>query len=332
MTIPRTINDLKQLITNEVEENINLDYKAADSLQNVDGKKKEIAKDASAMANSAGGIIIYGIKEFDESKKRHLPESITPVQRSKFSKEWLEQVIHSNISPKIDGLLIYPVPLEKEDEVAYVVEIPQSTTAHQNTKDHRYYRRHNFESVPMLDYEIRDIYNRSLHPVIELEFEIEKHTYEKRSLNIPAVTPKEKEYQTDVTLYVTPRNKGNVFANYINFYIQISEEILDTRYMSNLEIDINERVKLYGDNTHRDVVDYKSYPIGGGYPKYGPSRFDPVLPGLSGPSTNFSLVEDPKLNYREITWTVHADNAPPQSGSILLHEIPVSFRKEEEVE
>lgn len=342
MKIPKTINDLMQLITDEVEENINLDYKAADALQNTDSKKKEIAKDVSAMANSAGGIIIYGIKEFDEPDNSHLPESITPVQRSEFSKEWLENVINSNISPKID-VFIHPISLEKEDEVVYVVEIPQSKTAHQNTRDFRYYRRHNFLSEPMLDYEIRDIYNRSQHPVIELELEIERHTYEKRRSMIPSrpeyiyeeggkivLKPREKEYQTDVTLYVTPRNKGNVFANYINFFIQIPEDILDTKYMSNLETDFDGRVKLYGDNTHRDVVDYQSDPLGAGFPKYGPSRFDPVLPGLRGPAASFSLLEDPELNHREIEWAVHTDNAPPQSGSILLNEIPVTIKREED--
>jgi len=42
------------------------------------------------MANSAGGIIIYGIKEYDEADKRHLPEKIDPIQQNVFSKEWLE--------------------------------------------------------------------------------------------------------------------------------------------------------------------------------------------------------------------------------------------------
>ena len=74
MLIPKTKRDLDRLIADGVEENISLDYKAADSLQNTDGKKKEIAKDISAMANSAGGVIIYGIKEHDAVDMRHLPQ------------------------------------------------------------------------------------------------------------------------------------------------------------------------------------------------------------------------------------------------------------------
>ncbi len=95
--MPWDLPTIQSYIKNQVEESINLDYKAADALQKTDGKKREISKDVSAMANSAGGVIIYGVKEFNQSDKRHLPEKIDPVNRTDISKEWLEQVINSNI-------------------------------------------------------------------------------------------------------------------------------------------------------------------------------------------------------------------------------------------
>ena len=124
---------LLQYITDGIEESLNLDYKAADALSKSDGKKKEITKDVSAMANSDGGLIIYGIAEFQDVARSHLPEKLDAVNRIDFSKEWLEQVIN-NIRPKIDGLRIYPVSLSSgTNDVAYVVDIPQSRTAHQAT-------------------------------------------------------------------------------------------------------------------------------------------------------------------------------------------------------
>ncbi|MBN2501735.1 MAG: ATP-binding protein, partial [Anaerolineales bacterium] len=159
---------LQQYITDEIEENLNLDYKAAGALSKNDNKKTEITKDVSAMANSAGGIIIYGIKEYQEKAKKYLPESIDPINRNDISKEWLEQIIN-NIQPKISGIIIHPVKLDLgDDTVAYVVEIPQSTTAHQ-AQDKKYYKRFNFSSEPMDDYEIRDIINRAVKPDIEVE-------------------------------------------------------------------------------------------------------------------------------------------------------------------
>lgn len=56
-------SDLEQLISNEIEENLHLDYKSAGALSKIDKKKDEITKDVSALANSDGGIIVYGINE-----------------------------------------------------------------------------------------------------------------------------------------------------------------------------------------------------------------------------------------------------------------------------
>ena len=62
---------------------------------------------------------------------------------------------------------ITPVYTKKDNEVIYVVNIPKSDTAHQ-AKDKRYYKRYNFESVMMEDYEIKDIINRVKNPKINL--------------------------------------------------------------------------------------------------------------------------------------------------------------------
>ena len=122
---------LNQMIKDEIEESLNLDYKAAGSLEKSDKKKTEITKDISAMANSAGGVIIYGISEFQQKDRGHFPEKIDPVDRKSFPKEWIEQVV-GNIQPRITGIIIHPVPISSHpDHVAYVIEIPRSTTAHQ---------------------------------------------------------------------------------------------------------------------------------------------------------------------------------------------------------
>jgi len=168
MTTAWDKNRLEALIRDGVEESLTLEYKSAEALGSSDGKKREIAKDTSAFANSAGGTLIYGVKEFDGDEKSHLPEKIDPVDASQFSKEWLEHVI-SNIRPKIPGISIEPVRISGPDstETVYVVDIPQGTTAYQAT-DFRYYRRYNFESVPMADHEIRDVMRRLQEPDIVL--------------------------------------------------------------------------------------------------------------------------------------------------------------------
>ncbi len=162
-------SEIQKYIDNCIEESLNIEYKGAASLDHTDKKKKEITKDVSAMANSAGGILIYGVAEYDIPDKKHLPERIDSIDRKQFPKERLEHVIN-NIRPRIEGLVIHPVDVNiGAGDVVYVIEIPQSTTAHQ-ALDHRYYKRFNFESVPMEDYEIRDVMNRATTPNALVEF------------------------------------------------------------------------------------------------------------------------------------------------------------------
>ena len=121
-------NDLLALQRQKVPERLDLEYKSAVALDNRDRNKHEISKDVSAMANSAGGVVIYGAAE---DKKTRVISSINSIDLATTPPEWLEQVINSRIQPRIDGVRINPVPLTTADpgKVAYVVSIPQSTRA-----------------------------------------------------------------------------------------------------------------------------------------------------------------------------------------------------------
>lgn len=152
-----TEKDLSDLIKNNTEESLILEYKAAPALGFGDKKKQEISKDISSFANSTGGIVIYGIEE-----QNHIPIKFSFVDGNEFTKEWLEQVIHSNIFRKINNLEINPVRFDNNFEKSvYIVKIPESETSPHQAKDKRFYKRYNFESVAMEEYEIRHLYNKS---------------------------------------------------------------------------------------------------------------------------------------------------------------------------
>lgn len=156
------LNDIEDLIANEVEENIHLDYKAAGALDKDDRKRSEITKDVSAFANSDGGIIVYGVSEED-----HKPKRICPIDGRIYTKEWLENVIQL-IQPRIENVMIYPIRVDDIGQSIYVVKIPRSGDAPHMAKDKRYYKRFNFKSEPMEDYEVKDLYNRISVPKLEI--------------------------------------------------------------------------------------------------------------------------------------------------------------------
>ena len=86
-----TKSRLERLIADGIDESLALEYKWADSLAKTDGKRTEVTKDVSAFANSSGGVLIYGLAEFDDEAKLHLPGRLDPIQRAEVSKEWLDQ-------------------------------------------------------------------------------------------------------------------------------------------------------------------------------------------------------------------------------------------------
>ena len=63
----KTEADIEELITAKVSESLHVEFKACASLENTEGRKKEISKDVSAFANADGGTIFYGLKADKET-------------------------------------------------------------------------------------------------------------------------------------------------------------------------------------------------------------------------------------------------------------------------
>jgi len=51
--------DLLQLVEEKADESLELDFKESAALQKTDAKKRDLSKDVSSFANSAGGTLIY---------------------------------------------------------------------------------------------------------------------------------------------------------------------------------------------------------------------------------------------------------------------------------
>ncbi|MDP2214759.1 helix-turn-helix domain-containing protein [Phenylobacterium sp.] len=159
-------DDLQALINDQVQESLELDYKRSDALSKSDQKaKNEISKDVAAFANSAGGRIIYGVIEQGHNPVR-LDDGSDPAE---ITREWLEQVINSTIQQRIPGVRIKAIPLPT-GRLAFVVDIPRSETGPHQAIDKRYYKRFEFQSVAMHDYEVRDVAGRATNPALDLEF------------------------------------------------------------------------------------------------------------------------------------------------------------------
>lgn len=327
---------IQQYIDDKIQESLTLDYKAAEALQKKDEKRKEITKDVSAMANSAGGIIIYGVREYKSEDSSFFPEIIDPVDQSLYTKELLQQVINT-IRPKLDGVIITPVQIGIDTKtIVYIVEIQQSTTAHQ-ASDYRYYKRYNSLSIPMEDYEIRDVMGRLKNPEFEVTFRISKNEYDQvyggnpYGLNM-LNTPKKTKHIIEYSLEINAKNISSVVTNYIIAFFKMPSILIseDDKIYEGIKEESDIKTITYErSNTVRDIVDTKFMGIEGGcINKYGPSRYDPILPKLG---INWSIDLDKK--YEDLIkqdlvlkWEIYADNANPAIGEIKFNEMVIETK------
>ena len=135
---------LESLIENRIEENIHLDYK-----EQV-GNNAEIAKDLSSFANSDGGNIIYGMREVNNK-----PTEILPVNQPNL-REKFDQIARNGIDPSLD-VRIFPIDvnIEGNEGQVFLIYIPRKyPILHQAIKRGKYYKRTEFTSSPMSNFEI----------------------------------------------------------------------------------------------------------------------------------------------------------------------------------
>jgi len=249
---------LQSLIRDQVQENIHLDYKGSEALDNTEAKKNEISKDVSSFANSDGGILIYGMEE-----SGHIPTRINGVVVAPGKREWLEQVINSRIQPKIDGLKIKQIDLTSQPgHAVFVIQIPIGFTAHQ-AHDFRYYRRYNFQSVPMHDYEVKMVINRFREPVIELN----ASTDHGKEVSLPI--------DGELQLVLEIENRGKVSAK--SALVKI---FLPTTF----------RQTTSGEWSELPITEYAGHGVRPFEVFIGPPIFPPIYPGIRfrilGPNTS----------------------------------------------
>lgn len=199
-----TIGQIADFVVKHPEENLHLEFKSG--LFFSSDKRDEITKVVTSFANSDGGLLIIGVKEKKESGAFHA-DSIdgVPIDQ-KHSKEALENIIVSNISPKIDMIQIARV--ESGGRSVFILEIPKSERAPHMASDYRYYKRLNFQKVPMEHYEVEDFsFGRRKTPVLTAKLSFSNSKLDGNNFSF--------------SMRILLRNKGRIVAKHVLLIITI---------------------------------------------------------------------------------------------------------------
>lgn len=117
---PLTHDMVAQAVAQRVRENEDLDWKK-DLPADVEKKKWEFAKDLAAMANTRGGLIIFGVREENEEATEP-----TGVPNNERDRQRLRALAWQRVRPLIDGLVIEPLSDEAGEQGLVVVSVPAS--------------------------------------------------------------------------------------------------------------------------------------------------------------------------------------------------------------
>ncbi|WNZ60146.1 ATP-binding protein [Myxococcus sp. MxC21-1] len=259
MKTPKTIEDLEQMIEHAIPESDYLDYKDQRALEPINQNPKplptglqraqnevisELTRDISAFANSDGGVLIYGVREDEQT---HLPIEINPgfPNNGRISKEWLGDIIDSRISPRITGIQIIPIRRNATHSL-FVIEIPRSSRAPHQADDGIHYRRYNFSNRRMLNYELRE-------------------AFQSRRLESPRLISISTTTQSEF-IQLTVKNVGPEPARNVSFSVSDSLKpwLKDRKYSllenGSREIQPGTTYVFHGDVAHSVLSDRSNFP------------------------------------------------------------------------
>jgi hypothetical protein len=299
-----TLQEIQALIDDHAQEGPTLEFKAGAALGKQDAKRTELVKDISGIAHAAGGRVIYGIAQAEQAGIA-VASGPDPVTDPVMTGDWIAQIVKSNTMP--------PLTRFKCEEFAapgggrfIVVEVEQSTTAHQSLRDHKYWLRGAASTEPMLDFQIRDVMNRRSAPVIKVTLgktiqqqSKDEHRYQIVPCieNLGTRTLERWEFRLGVPhlAFDHATTQGNNLG-----YTHLREGLIGTEYLWLITQYRPERIGRVFDVHPGQTIDTRAL------------RCDPI-PLLITPK-NWERVSHP------ILWRIYSPNARPIDGEISFKE------------
>jgi phenylpyruvate tautomerase PptA (4-oxalocrotonate tautomerase family) len=309
--------DLQELVDNNIPEDLHIEYKASRLLAKTPQSAKDdciqkLTKAVSAFNNADGGVIVIGIEEIEEENKNYPRGLDEGTDESQFGKTWLVQIINTNISPSIPDIRVKSAKLsgEFEGKVAYVIWVPKGTRAVQ-AKDLLYYQRIEDQSVPMRDFQIQDVNNRSIGPDLRLSFVIPQG--QDNILTRAGETGNTIPFR----VAVVANNLSDTLADHALFTIMIPSRLTPTQPTRFDTVILRPRVNLRyeGRVTSDDCRVFSKH--------HGTPDYPPIFRQLHSTEVGFLNITfktsyEHLPHYEPLIWIAEAPRMQPKSGASII--------------
>ncbi|MBX5239370.1 MULTISPECIES: helix-turn-helix domain-containing protein [unclassified Rhizobium] len=166
------------------QETLQLEFKANEQRDPIfqDGAltksgRKLLAKEASAFANSAGGVIVFGVDcravdGIDQAEK------LTPISNIQRAETSVRDAASELLQPRHDGIRVASISTASDLTSGFViVDVPRSERRpHRSeaTDQKQYFKRSGSRSYPMEHYDIEDAFKRTTAPSLSLKHSLRR--------------------------------------------------------------------------------------------------------------------------------------------------------------
>jgi hypothetical protein len=288
-----TLAELQALINDGTRESEVLEFKTA-TLPFSNESKKEVAKDVSAMANSLGGVIIYGVSTSQIDKT--LPEKIVPIDAKNV--ETFDRVLNAMIRPPIQGIRKKLIP-PLNPQVLLVNVPPSEDPPHQSLYGKCYYRRSGSECLPMEHDLIALKFGRKLSPVLDIFFQ---------SIEAPKKFSGNPLWSDQARLRIFVRNSGRRVGRYLRLHLKFPPA--DFVKIADLKQSLHKIDELYSGRQARQYVQNANV--------YHPGMDTSIAElGLSFSAVYASQKSDEPV----VSWVLFADEMSPREGELFLNDL-----------
>ncbi len=220
-----TVFDMTEFVRLRKEEHLQLDFKTVnDSSIDKDGRKN-LAKYISGFANSAGGIIVWGIDARRDSHGIDCAIDAPQINQLGQFVARLNELSGQSTSPVVDG--VRHKAIETSSDQGYAVTlIPESGSGPHMAKlgEDRYYKRNGQQFLKMEHFDLEDMFGRRQKP--DLKINISKS----RDINPP--------FHEQMNILVI--NSGRALARHVGFFAVVEgariirvEHIQDFSHLNN---------------------------------------------------------------------------------------------------
>jgi hypothetical protein len=165
---------ITQLVTERRQENIELEFKTKANSGNGAAEKPDrinLGITLSALANSMGGLLVWGIEARKDADGVDCANSPAPVADIARFKSEVMRLVSQAIMPRHEGILVEAIPAAHPAGAGYlVIHVERSERRPHRCEfgDKQYFKRIGDSSVAMEHYDIEDSFRRFVVPTLDV--------------------------------------------------------------------------------------------------------------------------------------------------------------------